>query len=411
MTADITESQDELADTGGSVWDIRLVVLTLGTFMVGTGNLVFIGVLGELASDLSVTEGTAGVLVTVYAATVVVGSPILVSVTGSVTRKRLLLGSVLVYAITNLTAAVLPTFRLLVLDRAVMGVGSALYTPVAVAVAADLAPAEKRGQAISLVMSGLTVAFVVGLPLGTAIGGYFGWRATFAFVGITGLLAFLGLQVFFPVIETTSEAAGLRSVAALRRPAIAINVGLIVLEFASTFVAVSFVGPLLRSITGFGTRGVTIIQFLLGIGGIVGTMLGGYGSDNWDTSNMLIGIAIGVILGLLPLWLVQPVSGSLLAIATAIFASVVGAGSLFALLPIQQSRLLQIAPDSRNVVLALTVSAVFLGLALGSTIGSAALTQVESYGNLGAVGAAFGGVGLLITVLMKSGNFASPSTA
>lgn len=383
-----------------SIFDVRLLILTLGTFMVGTGNLVFVGVIGDLASDLQVAEQTVGLLVTVYALVVVVGSPVLVSITSAVDRKRLLLGSVLVYSMTNLVAALSPTFEILVLDRALMGIGSAIYTPVAVAVVADIVPSEKQGQAISLVISGLTVAFVVGLPVGTAVGGYFGWRATFAFVGALGFLAFLGIHVIFPKVANESDAAGIESVFALARPAIAVNVGLIVVEFTSTFIAVSFIGPLFQSITGFGVQGVTILQFVLGLGGIAGTILGGYGSDNWDSDKLLIGISFGVIIGLLPLWLVAPYAGTPIAIVTTALVSIIGTGALFALLPVQQKRLLQIAPDSRNVVLALTVSAVFLGLTLGSIIGSVALNRLGSYPALGAIGGVVATLGLVMTLLM-----------
>ncbi|WP_248905181.1 MFS transporter [Halocatena marina] len=372
----------------------RLLVLTFGTFVMGTGNLVFTGVLGELAGDLGVSEGSAGLLVTIYAVVVIVGSPILVSLTGTVARKRLLLGTVLLYGVTNAVAAILPTFELLVFDRAIIAVGAAIFVPVAVSVAAALAPAGKKGQAIGLVVAGSAGSFVVGLPLGTLIGGYGGWRATFAFVGSIALLAFIGLWVFLPSVEATDSTVGLQALQVIRRPAVIVNIGLITTAFTSVFVGVTFIGPLLRNITGFGNTGVSLLQLLLGVGGIGGATVGGYGSDHWNTTKMLLGIFVGVILGIFPFWLLAPVAGSIGAIVGAIAALMIGASAVFALIPTQQNRLLQAAPESREVVLALTLSGQFLGIALGSAIGSVTLTVLDSYASLGLVGALIGVGGL-----------------
>ena len=150
--------------------NLRILVLTLGTFAIGTGTFIVTGILGGVSEDLSVSVSAAGYLVTVFAVAYAVGSPILVSATGRMARRRLLVAALILFALANGAAAFAPTFSTLLVTRVLAALGAAVLTPVAGAVAAELAPSEQRGRALSLVLGGLSVSWVIGIPLGTMIG-------------------------------------------------------------------------------------------------------------------------------------------------------------------------------------------------------------------------------------------------
>ncbi len=158
--------------------DLRLLVLALGTFAIGTGSLVFAGLLEEVGEDLSVSVGNAGQLITLYAIVYAVGSPVLVRLIGAVARRRLLIVSLAVFAAANVAVVVLSSIGPLLASRVVAVCAAAVFTPTMAVVAAIMAAPEKRGRALATVTGGLTIALAFGIPLGTLVGECFGWRAS-----------------------------------------------------------------------------------------------------------------------------------------------------------------------------------------------------------------------------------------
>jgi predicted MFS family arabinose efflux permease len=372
----------------GSALDRRVLVLALGTFTVITGNYVFIGVLGRLASDLSVSVGLAGQLVTVFALTNAVGSPVLVSLTGTVERRRLLLTAMAAYAVATAAAFVLPSFELLAVSRVLAAGAAAVFTPVAAAVATTFVPEEQAGAALAVVNSGITFAFVAGIPLGTVVGGGFGWRTTFLFAAGLVLVTTAVTVVALPRVGRL-DTADLRSLGVVRRPHIALDVGLTMLGFTAVFVVQAYVGPVLASVTGFGEGGIGALQVLLGVAGLGGVAVGGLGADRLPSGRLLSVVFLLLSLGMVPYSLFAGAGGGSLAVAGAAASMVLGGLSVFALIPIQQSRLVRRAPAHRDVVLALNAAALFLGQALGSAIGGL-VASVASIAELGYAGAVVG---------------------
>lgn len=395
----VREPAMEVEIVSDSVFDRRVLVLAVGTFAVITGNYVFLGVLGRLATDLTVSIGVAGQLVTVFALTNAVGSPILVSLTGRVGRRRLLLAAMILYAAANLVVVVLPTFGLLAASRVIAAAAAGVFTPVAAAVATTFVPEDKEGKALALVNSGLTFAFVAGIPLGTVIGGGFGWRATFVFAGLLVAAMALVTRLAIPVVGELPT-TDLRSLSVLGRPGIALDVGLTALGFTTVFVAQSYIGPVLRGMTGFGEGGVGALQVVLGVAGLAGVIVGGAGADHRNTTRLLIGIFLAITLGMVPFSVFAGAGGGTSAVAGAVVAMVFGGIGVFALVPVQQYRLVQRAPDRRDVVLALNAAAIFLGQAVGAAIGGG-VVSVASIGALGYVGAAIGVVSLGLVVATR----------
>lgn len=366
--------------------NLRLLVLALGTFAIGTGSFVFAGLLEGVAEELSVSVGTAGHLVTVFAVTYAVSSPILATVTGAVARRRLLTFAMALFTAANIVAAFAPTFSLLLLCRALAACGAGMFTPTAAAVAAGLAAPEERGRALSVVTGGLTVSFVIGIPLGSLIGTYSSWRMTFVMVGGLGLIALLGVRLLLPVVQSPPVVSLRERIDALRQPPVIVALSLTALGMMGGFVVFTYISPLLGDLTGFGGAGVSGLLLLFGISAMFGNSLGGYGADHFGYGRLMASILTVLALSLLVFSLLAAVSGTTLAIlgtsATLVAWGVAG----FAINPLQQYRVIKLAPCTQNVALSLNASAIYLGQGIGAALGALVL-DFTSLAALGAAGA------------------------
>lgn len=364
----------------------RLLVLALGTFAIGTGSFVFAGLLEGVARNLGVSVATAGHLVTVFAVTYAVSSPVLVTLTGRVERKRLLVAAMTLFVAGNLASVVAPTFVTLLASRIVAAFGAAVFTPTAAATASTIAPPEARGRALSVVTGGLTVAFVVGIPLGSLIGTYSGWRMTFVMVGLIGIGAAVGVRFLLPEIESPPVVGVRERVDTLRQPAVLAALVFTAFALMGGFVVFTYISPLLARITGFGGAGVSGMLLLFGIAALVGNSLGGYGADNVSYGRLMGVIVVSLTVSLVAFSLLVPFSGSAGAVA-GVSVALVGWGIAgFAVNPLQQYRVVQLAACTRNVALSLNASAIYLGQGVGAGLGALAL-DLGSFRTLGWTGA------------------------
>jgi predicted MFS family arabinose efflux permease len=360
----------------------RLIVLALGTFAIGAGSFVFAGPLEEVARDLSVSVGAAGNLVTVFAVTYAVSSPALVTLVGSAAPRRDLVAAMAVFVLGNAAAVAAPTFGLLLLCRILAAGGAAVFTPTALAVAAGLASPQERGRSLSVVTGGITVSFVIGIPLGSIIGTYSGWRMTFVMVAALGVVALLGIRTLLPEVEGPPVVGFRDRVNTLSRPAVAVALCLTTLGLMGAFVVFTYIGPLLARITGFGGAGVSGLLFLFGVAAIFGNSLGGYGADRFTYARLMTVILILLSLALLGFSVLLLFSGSALAILGTLAVLALWGIAGFALVPLQQYRVVQLAPRTRNVALSLNESAIYLGQGTGAGLGALAL----GYGSLATLG-------------------------
>ena len=377
---------------------LRLLVLALGTFAIGTGSFVFAGLLGAVAGDLAISVGAAGQLITVYAVVYAVGSPVLVTLTGGVSRRTLLAWSLAVFAAANVAALFLPTFGPLMASRVIAACGAAVFTPTAAAVAADLALPEKRGEALAVVTGGLTVAFAFGIPLGTLIGDVFGWRSAFVLVGVLGAVAVVGTLALLPPVENPPRVTLVDRVAAARQPAVVSVLALTAVGLGSAFVVFTYIGPLIGELAGFGARGVSAMLLLFGLAAIAGNALGGYGADRWPYGPSVGAVFVVLALSFLSLSLLAPLGGSLLGAVGAGAALVAWSIAGWALTPFQQYRLLELAPRNGNTVLSLNASAIYLGQGAGAGVGALVLLY-GSLSSLGWVAAVCVATGLVVLLL------------
>ena len=183
---------------------LHVLVLSVGSFAVGTGTFVVTGVLPDIAEALSISVANAGLLVTVFAVTFAIGSPVFVSAASGVERRRLLGAALVLFALANVAAALAPSFYVLLGARVAAACGAAIFTPVASAVAAGFAPPEMRGRALSVRTIGVNIAWLVGVPLGTVVGGQYGWRTSFVLVTALATAAALGVRSLLPAVEASA---------------------------------------------------------------------------------------------------------------------------------------------------------------------------------------------------------------
>lgn len=373
-------------------------MLALGNFAVGTGSFVLAGLLGFVAEDLAVSVGAAGQLITAYAIVYAIGSPILVTATSNVPRRPLLLVSLAVFVLANVAAVFIPGYWPLMASRVVAACGAAVFSPTAVAVAAGLAPPERRGKALATVTGGLTIAFAFGIPLGTLAGDAFGWRAAFVLVGGLGALAVASILVLLPAVERPPAVSLRERIRAAEQPAVVATLSLTAIGLGAGFVVFTYIGPLLEVLTSFGGRGISAMLLIFGVAGVVGNALGGYGADRWGYARSVAGIFAVLVASLLAFSLLAPVAGSILAVVGAGVALVAWSVAGWALTPFQQYRLVGLAPRTQNVLLSLNAAAIYLGQGVGAGLGALALAY-GSLSSLGWVAALYATVGLVVLAL------------
>ena len=405
---DERRAEASAARTGGErPTSFGILVLALATFAVGTGTFIVTGLLGGVAEDLSVSVATAGHLVTVFAVVYAVLSPFLVAATHRVGRRRLLVTLLLLFALANAVAAIAPTFSVLLASRVAAATFAAISTPVALATGAQLAPPERKGRALSIVIGGMSVAWVVGIPAGAVIVDYFGWRMSFALAAALAVAAAAAIGLMLPAVANPAPTGGLASrLAVVGRPVVLTTLLVTVLSMAAGFTVLTYVRPLLENLTGFGGEGIGAMLFVFGLAGVVGSILGGYGADRWGYRATAIPMLVVLGLSLLSFSLLAAIEASpALVIAGAGAALVAWGAVVFAIIPLQQHHLIWVAPDEQNGVLSLNSSSVYVGQGLGASLGSLLVEHVSltALGYAGVLGAAVALVTLVLGARLSAG--------
>lgn len=344
----------------------RIVLLTVGMFALGTDAFIVAGVLPMIAQETRVTEGLAGQLITAFSLTYGLGAPVLAATTARWPRNRVLTGALGLLCLANLASALAPSFPLLLLTRILAGCFAASYTPLAFAAGIDLAPSSKRGQALALVISGLNVATVLGAPSGTWIGEHFGWRLSFTLVAGLAGIAFLCLVICRLPTSAAPAPLSLRErLKPIARPRVVLVLFPAFLWNVGVYIMYPYIALFLQQ--KLHISDVSILLACFGLGIVLANGLSGRLSDRFGPHRPLLVClsALIVIQFVLPLVTATVTSGAIMLLLW---------GMSFALLFIpQQQRLLNIAPEHANVILALNNSALYLGIAGGAAIGGLAL--------------------------------------
>ncbi|MFJ9606101.1 MFS transporter [Kitasatospora sp. NPDC101176] len=346
---------------------VRLLLLALGTFAVGTDSMVVAGILAPVAADLGVSVPAAGQLVTVFALGYALLAPVLATLTARWPRRRLLLTGLTVFGAANALSALAPTYDLLLATRVLAATGAALYTPTANAVATALVAPERRGRALATVLGGMTVATALGVPLGTWVGRT-DWRLTMWLVTALGAAALAGIALLLRDLPAPSAAVGLRArLAPLGRPRV-LGAAATTLVFFLAFQCVYiYLSTAVAGATGGDAGRLSLVLLTAGVMSVAGSWLGGRLVDRVGVRRVLLAgsAAAAATFAALP-WLGRSMPGAL------VYAVVVPLAG-WAVSVALPHRLASIDPGSAPLLISLNSSALYLGTAAGGVAGSWAI--------------------------------------
>lgn len=361
---------------------LPIFALAIASFCIGTTEFVIMGLLPEMAADLGVSIPAAGLLVTGYALGVVVGAPIVAIATAGLPRKTVLICLASLFVVGNLLCAIAPEYWTLMAARVVTAFGHGAFFGIGSVVAASLVPKNKQASAMALMFAGLTLANILGVPAGTALGEAFGWRSTFwAVVGI-GLVSVAAIAWLVPTGVAPPSNGGLASeVRVLGKVQVWLAMLISALASASLFAVFTYIKPILTDVSGLSVGAVTWVLLLFGAGMTIGNIIGGRLAD-WKLMPTAIG-SLGFII-LVHLSFAELAYDAVAAIVIVFLWGVV----TFVIVPPLQMRVVRTASDGPNLAATLNQGAFNVGNATGAWVGGIALSAGVSYQDLPFVGAA-----------------------
>jgi DHA1 family inner membrane transport protein len=343
---------------------LALWALTLSAFAIGTTEFVIVGLIPTIAASLQVSVPSAGLLVSLYALGVAIGAPVLTALTGRVPRKLLLLGLMLLFTAGNLVAWMAPGYAALMAARVLTGLAHGVFFSIGSTIATSLVPKEKAASAIALMFSGLTVALVTGVPLGTFIGQHFGWQMTFLAVSVLGVVAFAGIAMLVPTIAGSAPSSLMTQLAVLKKPRLLLVYAMTTLGYGGTFIAFTYLAPILEQVAGFSSNAVGLVMLVYGVSVAFGNIWGGRLADRKGPIR-----ALQIVFALLAavLFVLQfTATGKIAVLLTVLAWGAVAFGNVPGLQVYVVRRAERDAPGAVDVASGLNIAAFNVGIALGA---------------------------------------------
>ena len=365
-----------------------IFALAVGAFAIGTTEFAAMSLLPFFAADLHIDEPTAGHAISAYALGVVVGAPVIAVLAARVARRTLLVGLMAMFAVGNGLSALAPDYHTLLVFRFIAGLPHGAYFGVAALVAAALVPPNRRALSVARVMSGLTVATIVGVPLANGLGQAFGWRLGFAVVAVLALVTMALVALYAPRGEPDRAASPLRELGALRRPQVLLTLLTGAIGFGGLFAVYTYVASTLIEVTRVPEYWVPIVLAAFGVGMTGGNLVAGWAADrNLNRTAIILMLWTAGSLALFP-----AAAGNLWSISLVIFLIGCG-GGLGAVL---QTRLMDVAGDAQVLAAAAHHSAFNTANALGPWLGGLAIAAGYGLTSTGWIGAALSLAGLAV---------------
>ncbi|MFG1608564.1 MFS transporter [Actinoplanes sp. NPDC049265] len=368
---------------------LGLLALALGGFGIGLTEFGIVGLLPEVAADFDVSSQVAGYLVSGYALSVAVGALALTAAITRFDRKKALLGLMLLFIAGNLISAVAPTYSVLLTGRIVAALCHGAFFGVGAVVAAEMVQANRKAGAISLMFGGLTLANVLGVPLGTFLGQQLGWRSTFWAITVIGVVAIAGIALLVPTTADMPETSLRNELGVFARPQVWVSVAISVLAFGGVIGGFTYIAFTLTEVTGFATGTVPWLLVLFGAGTFAGNYVGGKAADRALNKSLIINLALlAVVLGGFALTAESKV-------ATILWLFLMGAVGL-ATAPGLQLRTMRYAQDAPTMASGANIAAFNVGNALGAWLGGLAIGAGFGYVSPLWVGAGVVAAGLVV---------------
>jgi len=371
-----------------------IYILAIATFVAGTVEFIITGLLAMIAGDLSVSVGIVGQLVSIFSLVFAIGAPVLIAITSKVERRKLLLIAMSVFFIGNVISIISPNFTILLIARIILAASCSVVIVVSITTAANIVSNEIRGRAIGVIFMGISSSLVFGVPLGTLIGEHYGWRMTFALVGVLSLLSMVGIIKFLPKVNPQPSIPLIKQIATLKNKRI-LSIQLIsFLQLTGHFTIYTYLTPFLQSTMGLSTKMISISLLIFGVAGILGGWIGGWSTDRFGGPRTIL-----ILLGLLA------VSILCLPIATNSIISLMMILCLWgcfswSLSPSIQDSLAKAAKDTADIQVGLNNSFSHIGIALGSSLGGVLINEYT-----GRTNAVVGGIIVILALVSAAYSF------
>ena len=370
---------------------IAMVAMALGGFGIGTTEFVAMGLLNLIAEDFSISEDQAGHVISAYALGVVIGAPLITTLTGSIPRRRLALLLMGAFVIGNGLSVFAHSYGILMLSRFIAGFPHGAYFSVTALIAASMAPNGKRGKAVALTGMGLSIATVIGVPIAQWLGSTFGWNAAFAMVAVIGVITFVALWFTVPHMTLMPRTKPLTELGALVNSQVLMTLAIGTVGFGGMFAVYTYISWTLTENAGFNGNLIWIPLMVYGIGMVIGTFIGGVLADR-NLEYAILGTLLSLIVVLSAFYFL-----SHNAVAGIINFGVIGLlGST--LVPNLQTRLMDVAGDAQTLAAALNHSALNMANAAGAAVGGAVIAAGYGYSTPALAGAAMAACGALLWI-------------
>ncbi|WHM37716.1 MFS transporter [Streptomyces sp. BPTC-684] len=374
---------------------LALLALAIGAFGIGTTEFVIMGLLPEVADTFDVTIPMAGYLVTGYALGVVLGAPLMTVLGTRISRKRMLMLLMGFFIVGNVLSAVAPVFGLMLAGRIVASLAHGAFFGIGSVVAADLVAPEKKAGAIAMMFTGLTVANVIGVPLGTLVGQQIGWRTTFFIVAALGVVGLLGVAKLVPDMPRAEGVRLRHEIAAFRNVQVLLAMAMTVLGFGGVFAAITYITPMMTHVTGYADGSVTWLLVLFGLGMVAGNLIGGRFADRALMPMLYVSLSgLAIVLALFTLTAHDKT-------ASAVTVFLIGALG-FATVPPLQKRVLDQAAGAPTLASAVNIGAFNLGNALSAWLGGLVIAAGLGYTAPNWVGAALAASAVVLAVVSSA---------
>lgn len=366
-----------------------MLALALGGFGIGTTEFVAMGLLPEMASGLGVSEPIAGHVISAYALGVVVGAPLIAALTARVPRRTLLIALMVAFTVGNAASVFAPSYTTLMMARFVAGLPHGAYFGVAALVAAHLAEPGKRAKAVAMVMMGLSVANVIGVPVAAWIGQALGWRSAFALVAVIGVATVASLFVWIPRLDGMPVTNPITELGALGRVQVWMTLIVGMVGFGGMFAVYTYISTTLTDVSGLGASFVPLALMLYGLGMVAGNFVGGYLADRALMKGLFLSMgSLVVILAVFVIAVRNPYTAL-------VFVFLIGlAGS--SMVPGLQTRLMDVAEDAQTLAASLNHAALNIANAFGAWIGGVVIAAGYGYTAPAAVGSLLAVAGLVV---------------
>ncbi|GAA3780487.1 MFS transporter [Flavobacterium ginsengiterrae] len=371
-----------------------LIALSFGGLTIGITEFVMMGLLPDIASDMKVSIPVAGYLISAYALGVVIGAPLLVILGRNFPPKKMLLILAAMLTVFNALSIIAPTYNFLFASRFLSGLPHGAFFGVGAVVASRLADKGKEAQAIAIMFSGLTLANLIGVPIGTYIGHNFIWRHTFVLIAIVGLLTFLFISLWMPNLEKGETVNMKKQLEFFKRTEAWLIIGITAIGFGGLFAWISYIAPLLTNVSKFAEGDVSYILILAGLGMVVGNFAGGKLADKYSPAPTTLTLLFVMSVDLILVYFFssnQYVSLFLTFLTGAISFSVIA--------PIQML-MIRTAKGAEMIASASLQGSFNIGNALGAFLGGLPLTAGYSYASPNLIGVGMSVIGMIITLTL-----------